>query len=547
MLLASAEPSPGRRFRAGVSEPRPLAWGLLLSLATISCGSRSVLSGGEAEDDDGDKSPPAECQLDSECDQSNLCAPQVCGGDGFCRVAATIECRTDVACTEAKCEPTTGACIFSPSTSDLDGDGFRSPLPGYAPGAPDSCGDDCDDTNPAAYPGGIEYCDGADNDCDGVIDNDTAYLSSLDQALPTLVRVASDEQEGAGRRGIAYGDGVFGIGYWGRKQSTLSYLRGLDRNGEEIFSETSVASVNAPSFGTDLAWSGNAFGVTWSDARVDDNYEVYFARFDSAGSKLGPDLRLTDAPDFSIHSRVIFDQGRYVLVWDDRRDELSTGGTTVYGQLIDDAGEMLGENILLTEPSEHAEYPYLAATSAAFGVVYTALQETEVALRFRAFDKAFNPLSPVVELVTREVRGPRITALGDLFLVTWDVYGDGPGEAVMGVLLTQQGQVLLGPQALTSGSNFARSHDAVSLGDRILLFWVDDADGNYELYAQVLDGALNVVEDRRRLTDDEADTLGPEAVLGDAGHVGVVVDDWRSGTHQTYFVTVGCGLDKVTR
>ncbi len=30
---------------------------------------------------------------------------------------------------------------------------------------------DCDDGNPNAYPGGTEVCDGADNDCDGTVDN----------------------------------------------------------------------------------------------------------------------------------------------------------------------------------------------------------------------------------------------------------------------------------------------------------------------------------------------------------------------------------------
>ena len=33
---------------------------------------------------------------------------------------------------------------------------------------------DCDDTEPRTHPGSIEWCDGEDNDCDGVVPADEA-------------------------------------------------------------------------------------------------------------------------------------------------------------------------------------------------------------------------------------------------------------------------------------------------------------------------------------------------------------------------------------
>ncbi len=61
---------------------------------------------------------------------------------------------------------------------DADGDGFGDPWATVAAcSAPAGVVDDasdCDDSDPSAFPGAADPCDGVDNDCDGAVDEDDA-------------------------------------------------------------------------------------------------------------------------------------------------------------------------------------------------------------------------------------------------------------------------------------------------------------------------------------------------------------------------------------
>lgn len=99
-----------------------------------------------------------------------------------------LECDDDLDCTSDACEVGmcwAGACMFR-AVIDRDADGaFPAP-----------CGDDCNDIDDTVGPGATEFCDAADDDCDGAIDEGAsatnAYLITSAAPSPTSLFLPSD-------------------------------------------------------------------------------------------------------------------------------------------------------------------------------------------------------------------------------------------------------------------------------------------------------------------------------------------------------------------
>ena len=104
--------------------------------------------------------PPATCTIDADCNDGDACnGLETCGPRRLCVPGVPVNCSDGITCTRDSCNPLDGSCSHIPPDVDLD------TYPDAACG-----GSDCDDRDPARYPGQSEICDGIDQDCDAATD-----------------------------------------------------------------------------------------------------------------------------------------------------------------------------------------------------------------------------------------------------------------------------------------------------------------------------------------------------------------------------------------
>jgi hypothetical protein len=117
-----------------------------------------------------------------------------------------------------------------------------------------------------------------------------------------------------------------------------------------------------------LAWSGNQYGITWVDSR-DGNPEIYFARRDANGGALGSDVRVTSAIGSSILPSLVAHAAGFALAWQD--DRTGTGDNEIYFARLDENGVKVGDDTLVTSlDGAISQEPSIAWTGSEYGIAW---------------------------------------------------------------------------------------------------------------------------------------------------------------------------------
>ena len=191
--------------------------------------------------------------------------------------------------------------------------------------------------------------------------------------------------------------------------------------------------------------------------------------------------------------------------------------------------------------TDNGESPTLVEGGSRLGLVFNSVDsEARARPAFRSFAPDLSDPGEIVMLSSSNGAGSSVIWSGDRFLVAWNTRDTVPGDAIWGTTITEDGNIIEPERPLTFGASFARTQSLLPLGDRALLTWADDRDGNYELYSKMLDLSLREQSPRQRITFDGADTIAPLTTFGPDGDVGVLFDDRRGGSWHVYFTRLVC-------
>lgn len=214
-----------------------------------------------------------------------------------------------------------------------------------------------------------------------------------------------------------------GYGTAWREGAQIGFVR-LDEAGEvvEPFSRTAGTSAGSP----DVVWTGDQYAVAWEDGR-NGRDEIYFARFDSGGVQLGPDVRVTDAPGFKGFPSLVWTGSEFAVAWSDQRSQQYVW--EVYFTRIDGTGVELGDDLRLTDDDGITSgSPSLTWNGSEFAVAWSE-SGPDAAIRFVRLDTTGVPIDDAVD-VTRQAAPSSLTWTGSGYAMVWsnDVDEDGATE-----------------------------------------------------------------------------------------------------------------------
>ena len=291
-----------------------------------------------------------------------------------------------------------------------------------------------------------------------------------------------------------------------------------------------------PSISMDAA--GN-FVIVWYDFR-NDNWDIYFQRYNDAGAALGVNTKVNDDTEGASqeHPSISMDPaGNFVIVWDDYRNN----NYDIYYQRFTSTGAALGVNTKVNDDVDSVKQwdPSISMDPAGnFVVVWIDERNVNRDIYYQRFTSIGAALgvntSVNDDASTADQTSPSITmdATGN-FIITWQDFRDSNWD-IYYQRYTDTGTTLGNNTKVNDDAGGEFQYDpsiSMDVTGNFVIAWQDYRNGNWDIYYQRYTDTGTTLGVNTKVNDDidNAYQKVPSISMDGVGDFAIVWQDYRYG------------------